>query len=121
MASQLKTISFSFYSTKEIIQISSTQIINKNDIGSSALGTRALVYCSVCSDPKCCLGHMGFIQLKEPVFNPLCLKDIIKVGEMICPRCRLFGFAEKIKGKKVCSNCKNFKLRFMVLKCFLNH
>nr|PNR46626.1 hypothetical protein PHYPA_013745 [Physcomitrium patens] len=100
MASQLKTISFSFYSTEEIIQISSTQISNKDDIGSPALGTRALVYCSVCPDPKRCPGHIGFIQLKEPIFNPLCLKEIIKVVEMICPRCRSFNSIGRIKGKK---------------------
>lgn len=107
MASQLKTISFSFYSTEEIIQISSTQISNKDDIGSPALGTRALVYCSVCPDPKRCPGHIGFIQLKEPIFNPLCLKEIIKVVEMICPRCRSFNSIGRIKGKKVCFNCND--------------
>nr|PNR37428.1 hypothetical protein PHYPA_020537 [Physcomitrium patens] len=107
MASQLKTISFLFYSTEEITQISSIRISNKDDIGSPALGTRALIYCSICSDPKYCPGHIGFIQLKEPIFNPLCLKEIIKVAEMIYPRCRSFDSIGKIKGKKVCSNCND--------------
>nr|PNR39667.1 hypothetical protein PHYPA_019946 [Physcomitrium patens] len=107
MASQLETISFSFYSTEEITQISSIRISNKDNIGSPALGTGALIYCSICSDPKCCPGHIGFIQLKEPIFNPLCLKEIIKVAEMICPRCRSFNSIGKVKGKKVCSSCND--------------
>lgn len=107
MANQLKTVSFSFYSIEEFVRISSLQIHDKNDIVSPALGTGPLVYCSVCLDPKCCPGHMGFIQLKEPVFNPLCLKDIIRVAEMICLRCGSFDSVEKVKGRKLCSKCKD--------------
>jgi len=107
MASQPKAVSFLFYSTEELMRVSSIQVNDKSDISSPALGTGASVYCSICSDPKRCPGHMGFIQLKEPIFNPLCLKEIIRTAEMMCPKCGSFDSIEKIKGRKICSTCKD--------------
>ena len=107
MAYKSKTISFSFYSAEELARISSTQVNDKDDINSPALGTGPAIYCSICPELKNCPGHMGLIQLKEPVFNPLCIRDIIRVAEMVCPRCGLFDSVEKIKGRRVCSNCKD--------------
>lgn len=108
MAYTSKGVFFSFYSTEEFVRASSIRVDDKDDVNSPALGTGSAIYCSVCSNPKSCSGHMGLIQLKEPVFNPLCIKDIIKVAEMICPRCRSFGSVEKIKGRRVCSSCKDY-------------
>jgi len=50
---------------------------------------------------------MGFKQLKELIFNLLCLKDIITIVEMIYHRFKSFDFVEKIKERKICSSYKD--------------
>jgi len=98
---------FSLYSTKELAKISSIELKNKGNVDSPTLETGPLVYCFVCFDPRCCLGHMGFIRIEVSIFNPLYTKDIIRTAEMICSRCETFDSIEKIKGRKICSNCKD--------------
>lgn len=80
----IRELFFSQYSSEELKKIASP--IGK-DVYSPVLGTGEGVYCSVCKDPRVCPGHMGYIELKYPIINPLYVEDVRKIMDCVCPNC----------------------------------
>lgn len=83
----IASVKFSIFSEREIRRLSVLEIRETLDISSSRLGTGDSTFCSICEDPKTCLGHLGHISLNEPMFHPLFIKYIIKILEKVCIRC----------------------------------
>lgn len=98
---------FGLFSEEELLSISKIEVNKKYDVSDPKLGTGDNVYCSECSDPRCCLGHMGYLRLKNPIFNPLFIKNVLKIMEKICTKCsHLLNFDDKTKKSHfMCAYC----------------
>lgn len=77
--------------------------------------------CQTCGQPNSiCPGHIGYIQLPEPIYNPKCLRVITNILKCICLNCagpRILPHETKIKYPAVdkASGAPRFKM--LVEKC----
>jgi len=92
---EIGSMIFGIYSPKEIVDISSCKI------DSNKLSGRGSVYdermgpsldsnlpCVTCNkSPKDCPGHFGYIELNEPIINPLFYKHVVAYLRCICIKC----------------------------------
>ena len=116
---------FSQYSSEELKRISTISIKNKNDVYSSSLGTGSDVYCSICKDPKACPGHLGYIELHIPIFNPIYIEYSKNIVNCICHKCYevldsniRFKYSQdicKILSKiPMCSICNTLSMKYEI-------
>jgi DNA-directed RNA polymerase beta' subunit len=83
----IKSLYFSQLSYEELEKIGTVDLTNDGNIFSPKLGTGNNVYCSICLDPMRCPGHIGYIKLCTPIFNPLFVIHIRNIINSICVKC----------------------------------
>ena len=74
------------------------------------------VKCETCSmDYTKCNDHLGHIALAVPVVNPICLKQLKRIVEHICKKCKRIVIT---KQHLSLSSIKNYRHIDKVLSCF---
>jgi DNA-directed RNA polymerase subunit A' len=118
----IKAVLFSQYSLEELKQISVISVKNEKDVFSPKLGTGGDVYCSLCTDPRTCPGHLGYIELYTPIIHPLYKNQLVKVINSFCHSCyHLLGSDLRLNSKdnyeiltrlQFCAFCKSFSVKY---------
>lgn len=91
----LSGITFNTWSTKDIINEAIIQVSNPNETGHNSVNDPRLgvvdptSLCQTClQDVTHCPGHFGYINIeKAPVYNPLFIKEIVRVLSSVCNSC----------------------------------
>lgn len=92
---EIGSMIFGIYSPKEIIDISACKIDNNKLSGRGSVYDERMgpsldsnLPCVTCSkSPKDCPGHFGYIELNEPIINPLFYKHVVAYLRCICIKC----------------------------------
>lgn len=103
-------ISFDTYTNEEIISRSELCIKDKENVSSPKLGTGDGIYCSICEDPKKCIGHLGYILLKKPIFHPMYIDEIINRLKKVCVFCFCYLDTQDLDTQEKCK-CNKSKTR----------
>lgn len=87
MENSIMIVSFDTYTNEEIVSRSVLRVKSKEEASSAMLGTGEGIYCSICENPKECIGHLGYISLKKPIFHPMYIDEIISMLRKVCVSC----------------------------------
>jgi DNA-directed RNA polymerase beta' subunit len=94
---EIDSIIFGLFSEKEIksnsvCKITSTKLIGENTVYDERMGTiEAGTHCKSCNlDCKSCVGHIGYIELVNPILHPMYYRYIINILKCICFTCKRF-------------------------------